>query len=229
MNTPLTIDESKLIPNKEKFELKDDQFMFLFVFDFLSIFERKNPLGVIKAFKQAFPNNEKVSLVIKCINHKDFSSDFKKLQKETNENIHLITDILSKDDLLSLIASCDCYVSLHRSEGFGLTIAEAMFAGKPVIATNYGGNTDYMSLNNSYPVKYSLVELDKNYGAYEKGQIWAEPDTNHASQLMKNIFENPDKAKEVGKTAKSDISNQLSPEIIGQQIKNRLNTILNRK
>ena len=107
-----------------------------------------------------------------------------------HEKIHLFTDTLSKNDLLSLIASCDCYVSLHRSEGYGLTIAEAMCAGKPVIATNYGGNTDFMTINNSFPVSYTLVELDKNYGAYEKGNVWAEPDIDNAAQLMKKVLEN---------------------------------------
>jgi glycosyltransferase involved in cell wall biosynthesis len=226
VNTPLILDASKLIPNKEKFGIKNNMFTFLFIFDFLSVFERKNPIDVIKAFKKAFEKNGKVSLIIKCINHKESRSEFKKLQKETSQNIHLITETLSKNELLSLIASCDCYVSLHRSEGFGLTIAEAMCAGKPVIATNYGGNTDFMNEKNSFPVKYNLVKLEKNYGAYRKGNVWAEPNLGNASELMRKVYENQEHAKSIGKKAQFDISETLGPEKIGKQISAHIDRII---
>jgi glycosyltransferase involved in cell wall biosynthesis len=229
VNTPLVLDKSKLISNKEKFGIKNNNFTFLFIFDFLSVFKRKNPLGIIKAFKQVFEDNSNVSLIIKCINNKESPSDFKQLKNESSENIHLMTDTISKDDLLSLIASCDCYVSLHRSEGFGLTIAEAMCAGKPVIATYYGGNTDFMSEKNSFPVKYNLIKVEENYGAYQKGNVWANPDLKQASELMKKVYENQEYAKSIGKKAQSDIDEILSPEKIGKQISQRINEILNQE
>jgi hypothetical protein len=110
-------------------------------------------------------------------------------------------------------------------EGFGLTIAEAMFYEKPVIATAYSGNTDFMNVNNSFPVKYSLTSLTEDYAHYKKGNIWAEPDVDHAAYLMQYVFNNDEEAKQIGKKASEQIKLLLNPKIIGQKIKNRLQYI----
>lgn len=148
--------------SKQSLGLPNNKFIFLFTFDFCSVFERKNPAAVIEAFKQAFgKDNEYVLLVIKFSNANYFPVELQKLLDliEGFTNIKLIDNYLLKDELNALIYHCDCYISLHRAEGFGLTMAEAMFYGKPVIATAYSGNTEYMNINNSFLVKYSLVKL----------------------------------------------------------------------
>jgi len=224
--TPIEISATKLIKNRQKFGLEDKNFVFLFIFDFLSIFERKNPLATIEAFKLAFTEDENAILVIKCINADKSPEDYKKLVKESNrKNIKIISEHLDKSDIFSLIASSDCYVSLHRSEGFGLTIAQAMYAEKPVIATSYGGNIDFMNGDNSFPVKYKLIPLEEDYGEYKKGNVWAEPDLEHASTLMRYVFENQEKANEIGENASAHIKKKMNFRITGEEIFNRINKI----
>ncbi|MFQ4146654.1 glycosyltransferase [Chlorogloeopsis sp. ULAP02] len=214
---------------KQALGLPENKFIFLFIFDFCSIFERKNPLAVIEAFQLAFgKENQDVLLVIKFSNAKYFPEQLQKLKAlaEKFKNIKLIDNYLLKDELNALIYHCDCYVSLHRSEGFGLTMAEAMFYGKPVIATAYSANTEFMNIGNSFLVKYSLVRLAEDYGAYKKGNVWAEPDINHAADLMQYVFHNYEKAKQVGAKAAQDIQSVLSPKVIGKKIKSRLKYII---
>ena len=214
--------------SKQSLGLPDNKFIFLFVFDFYSVFERKNPIAVIEAFEQAFgKDNEKVLLVLKFSNANKFPEKYKQLKDlvKNFKNIKLVDKYLLKNELHALIYHCDCYVSLHRSEGFGLTIAEAMFYGKPVIATAYSGNTDFMNVNNSFPVKYSLIRLAEDYAHYKKGNIWAEPDVDHAAYLMQYVFNNYQEAKQIGKKASEQIKLLLNPKIIGQKIKNRLEYI----
>ncbi|KAB8315547.1 glycosyltransferase [Tolypothrix campylonemoides VB511288] len=214
--------------SKQSLGLPDNKFIFLFVFDFYSVFERKNPIAVIEAFEQAFgKEDEKVLLVLKFSNANKFPEKYKQLKDlvKNFKNINFIDKYLLKDELHALIYHCDCYVSLHRSEGFGLTIAEAMFYGKPVIATAYSGNTDFMNVNNSFPVKYCLISLTEDYAHYKKGNIWAEPDIDHAAYLMQYVFNNYEEAKQIGKKASEQIKLLLSPKIIGQKIKNRLEYI----
>ena len=226
IDSPFEADETKMIQNRQKFGFNDKEFVFLFIFDFYSIFERKNPLAIIQAFNIAFKDNEDVRLVIKCTNGDKFPTENKKLVNSCQKNnITLLNEYFSREDISILMATCDCYVSLHRGEGLGLTIAEAMYAKKPVIATHYGGNTDFMNLNNSYPVKYRLVNLEKDYQPYEKGSIWAEPDIFHASDLMKHVFENQNEAKKMGLKAYEDVKNQLNFNIVGLEISKRLESI----
>lgn len=214
--------------SKQSLGLPDNKFIFLFIFDFYSVFERKNPIAVIEAFARAFgKDNEEVLLVLKFSNANKFPEKYKQLKDSVKnfKNIKLIDKYLLKDELHALINYCDCYVSLHRSEGFGLTIAEAMFYEKPVIATAYSGNTDFINISNSFPVKYSLISLAEDYAHYKKGNIWAEPDVDHAAYLMQYIFNNHEEAKQIGKKASEQIKLLLNPKIIGQKIKNRLEYI----
>lgn len=227
---PIELEKPKLIRNKEKFNLKKEDFVFLFMFDFFSVFQRKNPLGLIRAFKRTFNENENAKLFIKSINGSKFPKEKNELFRNCDsKNIIFVDEHMAKDELLSLLASSDCYVSLHRSEGFGITIAEAMYAKKPVIATAYGGNTDFMSINNSYPVKYKLIELDDDFGPYKKGNRWAEPDELDASKKMRFVFENQNEARDLGIKASDYIKQNYSPKIVGKEIQNRLSVIIRKK
>lgn len=214
---------------RDHFQLPDKKFIFLFIFDFLSVFERKNPLATVKAFKNAFGDDENVLLVLKFSNSSHNPQSLDKLKDETNyKNIMLIDKNLTTTEVHSLIGCSDCYISLHRSEGFGLTIAEAMLLGKPVIATYYSGNCDFMNGNNSFPVNYRLVELKQDYYPYKKGTIWAEPDIEHAARLMKEVYYTKNLAKVKGECARKDIEQYLSKRTVGEIIKKRLEIIRSR-
>ena len=129
----------------------------MFIFDFNSHLARKNPQAVIAAFRKAFPAKDKeVNLVLKVMNAKDTDPNWKAFLKlcEQDDRIWLITDTMDRPDVLALVESCDAYVSLHRAEGFGRTLAEAMMYGKPVIATGYSGNADFMHPDLSFPVEH---------------------------------------------------------------------------
>ncbi len=130
--------------------------------------------------------------------------------------------MLSRDAKHGLMMAADCYVSLHRSEGFGLTIAEAMLCGKPTIATDYSGNRDFMTPESNYPVPYKLVTIDRDHGPYKIGQQWAHPDLDYAADVMRSIERDRDAAIEVGRRAKEHVSHVLHPATIGNRVRKRL-------
>jgi glycosyltransferase involved in cell wall biosynthesis len=221
-------DQKKKIREDFGFSLKD--YIYLFIFDFHSIAERKNPVGLIKAFQEAFSIKDNAFLVIKC-SHASKDRAILDEMKHISEKyrIKIIDSVLSCDEISSIIDMADCYVSLHRSEGFGLTMAEAMAKGKPVIATGYSGNMDFMTLSNSYPVKYNLIEIEHGYGCYGQGNLWADPDVNDAARLMRYVYEHRDEALRVGLTAMDDIKKYLSHSTIGELIAKRFNIIINNR
>lgn len=210
-------------------QLPADKFIFLFIFDFGSSFERKNPFATIEAFKQAFGQaNQDVLLVLKFANSHYFPERREQLKELTEDwpSIQFIDGHLKKEEIHGLVNSCDCYVSLHRAEGFGLTMSEAMYYGKPVIATAYSSNMEFMNVGNSFPVKYELLTTTEDYGAYPKGSVWAEPDVDHAAALMQYVFNNYQAAQTVGDRAAKEISSLLSPPTVGKKIRSRLEFIM---
>ena len=119
----------------------------------------------------------------------------------------------------------DCYVSLHRSEGFGLTLAEAMSCCKPVIATAYSGNMEFMTEENSFLVPYRLIEIEKDHGPYKKGCVWADPDLREATQLMLRVYEDQAAASKVARSGRDDVMTSLHPRTIGDSVKRRLTAL----
>jgi len=223
---PHSIDLTDRAPTsieRSQFGLSPDSFVFLFMFDFQSSIERKNPLGLIEAFRQTFLENDEVALLIKS-SHGDFDPDgFRRLGKAADRaNVKLIDKVLSREEVTGLFQLCDCYISLHRSEGFGLTLAEAMYAEKPVIATAFGGNVDFMTETNSYLVRYRLIEIEEDHGPYKKGGVWADPDLQHAAELMRSVYLNPDEARKLGRIARSEITACQHPSVVGRLIRERL-------
>jgi glycosyltransferase involved in cell wall biosynthesis/SAM-dependent methyltransferase len=212
---------------RKAFDFSPDEFVFLFSFDYLSVFERKNPLGLVRAFSQAFAHDSGARLVIKCINADRDSLHHGQLQRAiaNREDIRLIDHYLAPEAKNALTAACDCYVSLHRAEGFGLTMAEAMVLGKPVIATAYSGNVDFTTAWNSYLVDYTLVPIGEGAAPYPAEGEWADPNLEHAAELMREVFDNPARALERGKRAAVDIRRSHSPAVAGQQIVARLDRI----
>ena len=203
-------------------------FTFYTMFDCLSVPERKNVRAAIKAFEQAFDSTkDDVQFVVKVLNldaHNDFS-DYLLEEAASNQKIKLIDQYFDRDQVFSLLSRIDCFVSLHRSEGFGLGIAEAMLFGKPVIATDWSGNTDFCNAENSLPVNYELIKLDKNHGPYKKGQTWADPSASHAAAQMKLVFSDEKRARKIGLRAAADVKERLSPSFIGAMLHTRLSRI----
>ena len=186
----ITVSANKSCTRKT-FGLPDGKFLYLVMYDLNSTNGRKNPQGAIEAYKKAFPIEENDhGLVIKVNNAEE-----KELCKLRNflsgyHNVYIISEIMTKDKVDSLIGCVDVFVSLHRSEGLGLVLAEAMCLGTPVIATNWSSNTEFMDSGSSCMVKYRLVASKKREGLYKKGCIWAEPDIEDAALYMRKLKNN---------------------------------------
>jgi glycosyltransferase involved in cell wall biosynthesis len=226
LNPEVKIDYSM---TRSQLGLNDHTYLFTFFFDFYSYMERKNPMGLVTAFRKAFGNGDDAHLLLKCA-HSEFDREsFGRLQRAIEgANITLYREVLPREQVNRILSLCDCYVSLHRSEGFGLTLMEAMQMGKPVIATNYSGNVDFMSQDNSFLVDYKMIELQKQFGPYEKGRLWSEPDLDHAAGLMRFVFENKEKARAVGERGRADVQAMLHPRAVGELAKRRLLAALGR-
>ncbi len=212
---------------RSTFGLPEDRFLFLFVFDMCSTFERKNPLAVIEAFRRAFTPRDPVALAIKVSRGYHDPGAQKTLREACEQQgVRLIDEVLSHEQLFGLINCCDAYVSLHRSEGYGLTMAEAMALGKPVIATGYSGNVDFMNENNSLLVGYKLAPLRTTVHVYRKGWLWAEPSVDQAAEWMRWIVDHPAEARALGERARRDVRETLSLEAAGQRMTRRIEELI---
>jgi glycosyltransferase involved in cell wall biosynthesis len=202
-------------------------FLFLFVFDYLSTIQRKNPIGLIKAFKRAFAPGEGARLLLKTINGplRPLAEEAVLWEAHGREDIHVIDRSLSGSERDALMAGCDCYVSLHRSEGFGLTMAEAMALGKPVIGTGYSGNVDFMNAENGYLVDYEIGRVGPDCEIYPADGEWAQPSVEHAAELMRRVVERPAEATAIGQRAREDVARELSPQTTGAAMRRRLDAI----
>jgi glycosyltransferase involved in cell wall biosynthesis len=209
--------------DRARFDLDSETFVFLFLFDFHSFLERKNPLGLIQAYKNAFGNRKDVQLLIKSSHSAEHKEELLRLQQASSgANVRMLDSVLTREEKQQLMMTADCYVSLHRSEGFGLTMAEAMMCGKPVIATGYSGNVDFMSDADSFLVPYRMVTIDRTHGPYKAGYRWADPDLDYACDLMRQVESNREAAAEVGATAKAKVRHVLDPAVIGVSVRARL-------
>jgi glycosyltransferase involved in cell wall biosynthesis len=209
--------------------LNADDFTFLFVFDVHSHLTRKNPLGVVNAFRRAFSPSEPVRLFLKCVNAESDPPGFAALQAAAEGwPITIVSGYSTADRLRDLMAACDAYVSLHRAEGIGLTMAEAMALGKPVIATDWSGNTDFMDASNSFPVRYELTEIERNVGPYQAGETWAEPSVDHAAELMRFVVDHPSEARARGQQGRLALSRDYSEQSIAELLQRRLSVIADR-
>lgn len=202
-------------------------FLFLFMFDFLSILERKNPFAVVDAFERAFGGDHGKVLVLKSMNGSVRGTDLERLRLRIADlpNVVLIDGYFSVAQKNAALALCDCYVSLHRSEGTGITMAEAMALGKPVIATGYSGNLDFMSERNAYLVDYTLGSVPAGCDPYPRGSRWADPDVDHAAERLREVVEQPAEAARRGSQGRADILTRHSPQVCGQRIAQRLSAI----
>lgn len=210
---------------RDRFGLSADEFVFLFSFDFNSFVARKNPEAAIAAFRQAFADGTRgVRLLVKSTNGERFRERLDALRRDVADDsrIEVRDAFLTREEMFGLQNVADCYVSLHRSEGYGLGMAESMYLGKPVIATRYSGNLDFMDDQNSLLVDFSMVPL--RHGDYPcwKDQSWAEADVGHAATLMRRVFENREYASDLGARGAASIRQTNSSAVCGEAVHHRL-------
>lgn len=213
------------------FGIPDDKFSFVFTFDGASRVTRKNPVAAVQAFQQAFPADDGVALIIKTQNTDQLSSSDERLYAEIrrrakqDRRIVVIDESFSSNEVHGLISVCDCYVSLHRSEGFGFGMAEAMKLRVPVIATAYSGNVDFTTEQTAYPVRYRVIPVPKHDFVYEEaGQEWAEPDVDHAAMRMLEVRTDPDRQQRIQRAF--ELIHALYDEnVVGQTYRERIDTI----
>lgn len=225
------VNEMVAASTREDFGLPEHACLFLFAFDLNSSAKRKNPGACLAAFLQAFPkrgahsaNAQQVGLVIKVHPPVAPNAEWEALKalQATDPRIYLIEKTLAKEELLALYKVCDCFVSLHRAEGFGRCIAEAMLLGKAVITTAYSGNMAFTTRDNSLLVGYSLVPLVENDYPYGAGQQWAEVSIEHAAREMRRVYSRAPEIKEIAGRAQATIATLHNPTHIGRNYATRL-------
>jgi glycosyltransferase involved in cell wall biosynthesis len=216
---PLAVSVDRLKKHPRKYYgLPEKKYLFLYVFDFNSSVARKNPMAAVKAFKQAFPQTDKsVGLVLKTMNTNSTNPEWQAFIKEckADKRIYVLTETMDRPDVLGLIDCCDAYISLHRAEGFGRTIAEAIVLQKPVIATNYSGNIDFSSCMNSSLVSVDIVDVNINeyqWIATSDDAVWAEVVLTDASDKMNIMRYKNDRCVQTDKVESRHID--LSAEAI---------------
>lgn len=213
---------------RQQFQLPRDDFLFLMMYDRTSMTERKNPKAVIDAYKIAFQDSgmqNDVGLVIKISN--PTNEEITKIRAMVPERmkVYFITEILERDRVNQLIYCVDTVVSLHRAEGFGLVLAEAMLMGIPTIATNWSSNTEFMTNDIACMVDAKMIELKEDIGSFKKGNHWADPDVKQAAEYMKWLYENEDDRFEIAKKAKEYIKVHLGMQQAVECIRSRIGVI----
>ena len=209
------------------FGIPEATFAFMFFFDFASYSERKNPLGAIQAFERFLQRNPsaQATMVIKLNGstaRPDAYAAFNERIAAFRQSITLIDRVMSDNEIKNLIRCCDCFLSLHRSEGFGRGLSESMALAKPVIATGYSGNLDFMDPTNALLVDFSLVDVAPNSYPQWQGQVWADPDIDHAARHMASVYADPALAERIGRKARLDIARGFSYRSIGLRYRSRL-------
>lgn len=224
---PYPILGRKIENSKQHLDIDNSKFNFLVMGNMYSDIERKNVLQSLDAFQKAFPDEQNVSMIVK-ISNPDVEEEY---MKKINEYIHhddrirLIDEFLNRDTVNSLFQSVNVYVSLHRAEGFGLTLGEAMYHEIPLITTAYSGNMDFCNSFNSYLVDYDIVKVGEDRLRYRKDDEWAQPKLNSAIDMFRKVYNDPNDVKLKTKRAKEFIKTNFSMDRISDKIKQRLNLI----
>jgi glycosyltransferase involved in cell wall biosynthesis len=215
---------------RASFGLPEDRFLFFFAFDFFSFVERKNPLALVRSYKKAFASDAGRSgtrLVIKTLNADLAPDQSRALRDElrSDPDVILIERTLRREETLQLIAACDAVVSLHRSEGLGLLLAEAMALGKPVISTDYSASTEFVSSATGWPVDFTLVPVGEGQYPFHEGQVWADVDEDHAAWQMRQVVRNPEQVSRRVAAASRFLADNFSPVACGARLRRRMDKL----
>lgn len=210
--------------SRAQFGLPANRFHFLVMFDGNSWLSRKNPIAAVRAFKAAFGAERGVGLVIKAISLDRTSAAWQALEAELDgdDRVVVIDRTMGRVELTQLMALCDAYVSLHRSEGFGRIIAEAMLLGLPTVTTHFSGNVDFCTPQTSFLVDGPRVALTPSDYILHEGQYWCDPDVDQARQQMRRVFEHRDEARAVAQAARHNIQTHYSIEAVAAAYRSRL-------
>jgi glycosyltransferase involved in cell wall biosynthesis len=212
---------------KAEFALPEDKICVLVGFDLNSYRHRKNPDAAIAAFKNAWSQDQQLHLVLKVGNADKNWQAMNELRASLTDvpAVTYVTQTLPREKMTRLQAACDIYLSLHRSEGFGLHLTECMALGKPVVATDWSANRDYLDVSNGVPVPYRLVEISETFGPYEKGQLWAEPDIEYATKALLALAADPVWRANLGACARARINALYSVESVATAVRARIQSI----
>lgn len=217
-------------PSERRVLASRDGFLVLFCFDFFSISARKNPHAVIDAYRRAFGPLDGARLVVKTVNGASFPVELAQLQAraEDRPDIAVIDGYARAEVQLELMQTCDCYISLHRAEGYGLTMAEAMALGKPVIATGYSGNLEFMTDDTGILVPYELVAVPVGCGPYPPSARWAEADVEAAADALRLLASDTAYARELGRRAREHIESNHGPASRAEWLRTRIEDVSGR-
>lgn len=219
---------------RSKIRSNEGDFVFLSAFDSFSFVQRKNPIGVIHAFRSAFPDDGRVRLVLKTHN-RSLVQDPQQLriwaavdeEMSKDHRITLLDETLPYQDLRKLKAGVDCYVSLHRSEGWGFGMIEAMASSVPVIATSYSGNLDFCKAEHCWLVDYDLVSLyPDDYIFVVPGQQWAEPRLTSAVEQMRSVAYDHEERQRRVQAASAFVQQNFNESVIAKRYGDRLREVL---
>ncbi|MCB2018043.1 MAG: glycosyltransferase family 4 protein [Hydrogenophaga sp.] len=208
----------------EQFGLTPKRFHFLIMFDGNSWLSRKNPVAAVQAFKRAFPNDPNVGLVIKAISLNRQSPGWQSVEHELqgDPRVTVIDRTLDRVELVQLMASCNAYVSLHRSEGFGRIIAESMLLGLPTVTTAFSGNVDFCREDTSFLVNGPMVPLTADDYILHQGQYWCDPDVSQAMEQMRRVVDDRGLARQIADRAQQLIQSEYSIEAVGKAYMQRM-------
>ena len=211
-------------PGRADFGWDENAFIFLYVFDIASSIDRKNPLAAIRAFRKAFGDRADVRLVLKYhhAGHNPTGAALLERAARSAGNIQIMSASLPESSLYGLLRACDCFVSPHRSEGFGLNLAAAMYYGKPVIATAFSGNLDFTNEENCFLLDCDRISVQGESDAYKTDYAWADPSDDRLAALMRTVVECPAEAKRRGQNARKTILRQFSRKAVAEIVKQRL-------
>ncbi len=215
---------------RDSFELPEDVYLHLAMYDFRSVSERKNPQAAVDAFKKAFTpeqaNEEKIGLVLK-VNNAATEQALEQLRKQLSayQYIYYITENLTRSRVESLMADVDVLLSLHRSEGFGLPIAESMYLGTPVVATNWSANAEFMDAASACTVGGNFVTITKQLGPYEKGNRWMDANVDEAADYLKRLYQDREYYEKIREGGRKQIRQTLNYRNAGRTIQKEMELI----
>ena len=211
---------------RDYFSIDREKFVFVCMADLLSIAARKNPLGAVLAFRKAAMRMPNAELVVKVSNSSRDVGVMNELRAAAAAGqVRLIDRVLTREETDSLIGCADCFVSLHRSEGFGLAMAEAMALGKPVIATGYSGNVDFMDEESAFLVRYGRGEVPPGCEPYRAGSLWAEPDLDHAAEQFVRVYSQRESRESISAKGQALVRRRLDPATVGERMALRLHAL----
>lgn len=229
VHVPMPVPEPVIsAAGRDTLGLPQHRFLFGLVYDYASVAARKNPLGLIDAFARAFGDDEEVGLVLKTLGAERWPAEHGAVLTAAgaHPNVTVIDAHLATEDKNALIRELDCYVSLHRSEGFGLTIAEAMLLETPVIATDYGGSCDFVTAFNALPVDARPVAIGPGHDPYPAAGEWAEPDLDHAAACMRAVLVDRAGAQARAQRARAEVVAHHAPAVAGRAMAERLARVM---